>query len=63
MTLLYVTLILVLLGFVCWFIDNKLPVNQTIKTITFGVIIIWVIWWVGSLFNMFTPPPFGIINK
>lgn len=63
MSLLYAALVLIVIGFLCWLVDKKIPMNDIIKNILFGAVIIWIIWWLGYLFGICPPPPLNINLK
>lgn len=54
MSLLYVVLVLVIVGFLLWLINTYVPMARPIKTILNAVVVIAVIVWLLSAF--------GIIN-
>jgi len=51
-TLLTVLLILVIIGFVLWLVQTKVPMDPTIKIIIYFVVVIAVILWLLSVFGV-----------
>jgi hypothetical protein len=54
MSLLYIVIVLVVVGFLLWLINTYIPMASSIKTILNAVVVIAVILWLLSAF--------GIIN-
>lgn len=52
MSLIHIVIVLVIVGFILWLINNFIPMAGSIKTILNGVVIICVILWLLSAFGV-----------
>ena len=53
MPLLQILLTLIVVGVVLWLINQFIPMANSIKSILNVVVIIGVLWWLGSVFGIF----------
>jgi hypothetical protein len=51
-SLLMILLVLVIIGFVLWLVDTKLPLDPTIKIIIYFVVVLAVILWLLQTFGV-----------
>lgn len=53
MDLVQFVIILVVIGFLLWMVNNYIPMDRKIKKILNFVVVIAVVLWVGNLFGIF----------
>jgi len=53
MDLVQFVIILVVIGFLLWMVNNYIPMDRKIKKILNLVVVIAVVLWVGNLFGIF----------
>lgn len=55
-SLITVVLVLVVLGFVCWLLFTKIPMQSPFKEIAMFVIVLAVVLWLLSFFGIWSGP-------
>jgi low temperature requirement protein LtrA len=54
MDLVQFVIILIVVGFLLWMVNNYIPMDRKIKQILNAVVVIAVVLWIGNLFGLFS---------